>query len=97
MTVEDEIISAGRDAWWRLQAHERTSWDDWKTVGRAILVLRKDAMLTARANRRLAPNITALSERPCARPACTKLARKTDTRLSSAWSKSTRSSNGERR
>ena len=50
MTAEDEIISAGRDAWSRLQTHQRTSWNDWVLIGRALLVGRRDAMLDAKAN-----------------------------------------------
>lgn len=47
---EGEIISAARDAWSRLQAHQRTSWADWLLIGRALLVARRDCMLEARAN-----------------------------------------------
>jgi hypothetical protein len=50
MFPEQNIIDEGRAAWGRLQHHERTSWADWVRLGHAILIGRRDAMLTAKAN-----------------------------------------------
>jgi hypothetical protein len=47
---EQAIVQQGRDAWRRLQQSQRTSWQDWVRVGHALLVGRRDAMLTAKAN-----------------------------------------------
>lgn len=44
------IVEQGRDAWRRLQQGQRTMWQDWVRVGHALLIGRRDAMLTAKAN-----------------------------------------------
>jgi hypothetical protein len=44
-------IEAGRAAWQRIRDHGRKSWDDWLTVGRALIIGRTEAMQKARANR----------------------------------------------
>jgi hypothetical protein len=56
---EADTIQQGRQAWQRLQAAERTSWPDWLLIGRAIVVLRRDAMLDARVNKPFGRKYTA--------------------------------------
>jgi hypothetical protein len=43
-----DTIEAGRDAWQRLQAHQRTAWTDWVTVGRALQAGRAAALVAAK-------------------------------------------------
>lgn len=42
-------IEAGRQAWQRLQAHQRAAWADWRAVGEAIKIGRDVALLAANA------------------------------------------------
>jgi hypothetical protein len=48
--VEAETVQMGVAAWRRLQQSERTAWSDWVRVGHALLILRRDSMLDAKAN-----------------------------------------------
>lgn len=45
--TDTAAISAGREAWKRLQDRERTTWDDWLTVGRALVIGRVECMRIA--------------------------------------------------
>jgi hypothetical protein len=47
----DDAVAAGAVAWKRLNEHGRTSWDDWLTVARALLIGRTAAMQAAETNR----------------------------------------------
>lgn len=42
-------IEAGRQAWQRLQAHQRAAWADWRAVGEAIKIGKDAALLAANA------------------------------------------------
>jgi hypothetical protein len=44
MTNESEVISAGRDAWSRVQDRARRSWPDWVLIGHAIQLGRAHAL-----------------------------------------------------
>jgi hypothetical protein len=48
--TSDPIIREGQEAWSRLVARERHTWDDWKAVGEALRVGRHRAMLEAGTN-----------------------------------------------
>jgi hypothetical protein len=51
-TASDQAaVAAGRAAWGRLRARERTTWDDWLAVGRALVIGREIAMALAKTNR----------------------------------------------
>jgi hypothetical protein len=47
----NDPVQAGREAWRRLKAQERKSWDDWKLIGAALLIGRKQAMDKAHTNK----------------------------------------------
>jgi hypothetical protein len=44
---DDAITAAGREAWGRLQASQRTAWADWRAVGHALKIGKDAALLAA--------------------------------------------------
>ncbi|MGJ4888998.1 hypothetical protein ACQR1Y_12430 [Bradyrhizobium sp. HKCCYLRH3099] len=48
--TEDEIIAAGRAALSRVHENEATSFADWCSIGRAVRIGRREAMVRARVN-----------------------------------------------
>jgi hypothetical protein len=51
MTEIADTVEAGRLAWERIRESKRTSFDDWVSIGRALIVGRAWAMQMAKANR----------------------------------------------
>jgi len=49
MTEDVDQIAAGREAWQRLQSHQRTAWADWFEVGKAFKIGRDAALVAANA------------------------------------------------
>jgi uncharacterized protein YoaH (UPF0181 family) len=41
------VIAAGSAAWLRIKDRDRKSWDDWTAVGKALIILRDEAMAKA--------------------------------------------------
>lgn len=48
---DDDPVVCGQEAWKRLKAAGRTSWEDWKLIGKALMVGRQHAMEAAKTNR----------------------------------------------
>ncbi len=47
----DDPVALGREAWGRRKADARASWHDWKLIGEALAVGRKESMAKAKADR----------------------------------------------
>lgn len=48
--IDLDEVSAGRAAWSRLRSRERTTWDDWLAVARALVIGREQALRLANRN-----------------------------------------------